>query len=77
MIWLVGSIITVNPLLMAHFVAVNGDPSGLGNNFEAAVTHLMLANPVKKHKVKRKRSRNPSISSVLAGRGKTGVDLCW
>ena len=27
--------------------------------------------------MKGKRSGNPSISSALAGKGKTGVDLCW
>ena len=65
-------------LLTAHIAVINGDPNGLGNNFEAAVTHLMLADPVEKNKMRRvKRSRNPSISSALAGRGKTGVDLRW
>ena len=75
--WLVGSIITTNLLLMAHIAGINGDPIGLGNNFEAAATHLMLADPVTKQKVKGKRPGNPSISSALAGRGKIGVDLCW
>ena len=75
-LWLVRSITTVNPLLMAHIAAINGDQSGLDNNFEAAATHLMLADPVEKDKVKRNmRSGNSSISSALAGRGKTGVDL--
>ena len=76
-LWLVGLIITTNPLLTAHITGINGNPIGLKNNFEAASRHLMLADPVEKHKVKGKRSGNPSISSALVGRGKTGVDLCW
>ena len=47
-------------------------------NFEGAATHSMLADPVEKSKVlKRKRTSNPSISSALAGRGETGVDFQW
>ena len=65
----------MNSLLTAHIAAINGDPLSLGNNFEGATTHLMLADPVEKDKVKCKRSGNPSISSALAGRGQTGVDL--
>ena len=76
-LWLVGLIIATNPLLTAHIAGINDDSNGLGNNFEAAAMHLMLADPVEKHKVKGKRSGNPSISSALAGRGKTGVDLGW
>ena len=48
-LWLVGSIITTNPLLKAHIAGINGDPIGLRNNFEAAATHLMLADLVEKH----------------------------
>ena len=75
-LWLVGSIISTNPLLTAHIAGINGDPIGLGNNFEAVVTHLMLADPVEKYKLKGKRSGIPSISSALTGKGKTGVALC-
>ena len=46
-LWLVGSIITTNPLLTAHIAGINGDPNRLGNNFESAATHLMLADPIK------------------------------
>ena len=75
---LVGLIITTNPLLTVHIAAINGDLNGLGNNFEAAATQLILADPVEKDKVRRtKQSRNPSISFALARRGKTGVDLRW
>ena len=77
-LWLVGSITTTNLLLTAHIAAINGDPSELGDNFEAAATYLMLTDPVEKDKVKHKhQSGNPSIYSALTGRGKTGVDLHW
>ena len=75
--WTVNTITTTDPLLIAHIAQINGDPLGLGMNFEGAATHLMLADPVEKSKVKRKRTSNPSISSVLAGRGETGVDFRW
>ena len=56
---------------------VNADPTGLGNSFESTATHLMLADPIEK-KVKSKRTPGgATISSTLAGRGSTGVDLCW
>ena len=76
---MLSSIITTDTLLVAHMAQINGDPMGLGMNFVAAATHLMLADPVERSKVKRKRLRNnnPSISSVLAGRGETGVDFRW
>ena len=45
-LWMVGSIITANPLLTAHIAQINGDPLGLGMNFEGAATHLMLADPI-------------------------------
>ena len=56
---MVGSIITANPLLTAHIAQINGDSLGLGMNFEGAATHLMLADPIEKDKVKRKRSGKP------------------
>ena len=75
---MVDLITTVNPLLTAHFAAINGDPNGLGNNFEAAATHLVLADPVEKDKVRCvKRSGAQFISSAIAERGRTGVDLRW
>ena len=48
-------------------------------NFEGAATHSMLADPVEKSKVLKRKARtsNPSISSTLAGRGGTGVDFRW
>ena len=45
-------------------------------SFEGTATHLMLADPIEKH-VKSKRTGGASISSALAGRGSTGVDLRW
>ena len=77
-LWMIGSIETTDPLLIAHIAQINGDPTGMGMNFEAAATHLMLADPVARSAVKskRKRSGNPSISA-LAGRGETGVDFRW
>ena len=56
---------------------VNADPTGLGNSSEDITTHLMLANPVEGKKVSSRSSVGASISSSLAGRGDTGVDLCW
>ena len=75
-LWMLSSIITTEPLLIAHMAQINGDPMGLGMNFEGAATHLMLADPVERSKVKRKRQSNRlSISSALVGRGTTGVDF--
>ena len=70
---------TTDPSLIAHIAAINGDPNGMGMNFEKAATHLMLTDPVEKSSVKGKhRKRNhPTISSALAGRGETGVDFRW
>ena len=77
-LWMVCSIITTNPLLIAHMAQINGNPISLVMNFEAAATHLMLADLVEKSKVKRKRLRNNlSISSALTGRGESGVDFRW
>ena len=76
-LWMVGSIITANFLLTAYIAQINCDPLGLGMNFEGAATHLILADPIEKSKVKHKQSSNPSISSALAGRSETGVDLRW
>ena len=76
---MVNSITTTDPLLIAHIAQINGDPSGMGVNFEKAATHLMLADPVERTAVKSKRrrdTRNPSISA-LAGRGELGVDFRW
>ena len=76
---MIGSIITTDPLLIAHIAQINGDPSGMGVNFEKAATHLMLADPVERTAVKSKRrrdTRNPS-TSALAGRGELGVDFRW
>ena len=78
---MVESIVTVDPLLIAHIAAINGDPNGKGNDFEAAASHLMLADPVERKAVQfnnSKRKRNSiSISSALAGRGELGVDFRW
>ena len=76
-LWMVGPIITVNPLLTAHIAQINGDPLGLGMNFEGAAMYLMLADPIEKDKIKRERSGNLSIYSALAGRGETSADLRW
>ena len=74
---LMSTITTTNPLLIAHILQVNADPTGLGSNFEATAAHLMLADPIKTKEYKRGTSR-VSISAALAGRGdSTGVDLRW
>ena len=67
----------MDPLLIAHIAQINGDPSGMGN-FEMAATHLMLADPVERTAVKRRRKDkwNPSISA-LTGRGESGVAFRW
>ena len=77
-LWMIGSIDTTDPLLIAHIAQINGDPLGMGMDFKRAATHLMLADPVARSAVKskRKRSGNPSILA-LAGRGETGVDFRW
>ena len=62
---LIGLITTTNLLLTAHISMINGDSNRLGNSFEGRATHLMLADPIKKH-VKSKRSGGASISSALA-----------
>ena len=74
-LWMLGSIDTADPLLIAHIAQINGDPTGKGMDFEAAATHLMLADPVARTAVKSKRKRNgnPSISA-LAGKGNTGSE---
>jgi len=75
---LIASIITTEPLLIAHILQVNTDPGGLGANFEANATHLIFADPIETKELSRGTSRAASISSTLAGRGDdTGVDLRW
>ena len=79
---MVDSIVPVDPLLIAHIAAINGDPNGMGMNFETAATHLMLADPVERKAAlnNSKRKRNGiTISSALAlaGRGESGVDFRW
>lgn len=56
---------------------VNADPTGLGNSFEDTATHLMLAGPIEKKVKNHRKPGGASISSTLAGRGNTGIDLCW
>ena len=72
---LLASIETTESLLQAHIAQINGDPNGKGSDFEETATHLMLADPVEKHKSKQ--TKKVTISSLLAGRGTTGVDLRW
>ena len=75
---MVNSIKTTDSLLIAYIAAINGDPNGMGMNFEKAATHLMLADPIEKSMVKSRKKRNhPTISSALSGRGETGVDFPW
>ena len=74
-LWMVSSIITTDPLLIAHIAQINGDPMGMGMNFEAAATHLMLADPVERTAVKSKCKRNTVSVSALAGRGESGVNF--
>ena len=78
-LWMIDLIVTVDPLLIAHIAAINGDPNGMRMNFETAATHVMLADPVERKAVQfnnSKRKRNSiSISSALAGRGESGVDF--
>ena len=77
-LWMVNSIKTTDSLLIAHIAAINGDPNGMGMNFEKAATHLMLADPIEKSMVKSRKKRNhPTIFSALSGRGETGVDFRW
>lgn len=54
---------------------VNADPIGLGNSFEDTVTHLMLVDPVEAKIRPHKTLTDASISSTLAGKDETGVDL--
>ena len=55
----------------------NSDPTGLGMRFKDTATNLMLADPLVATNRARKLKAGASISSSLAGRGGTGVDLCW
>jgi len=54
---------------------VNSDPNGLGMRFKDTATNLMLADPLLQQA--RRSKTGESISFSLAGRGGTGVDLCW
>ena len=74
---LIDLIITTDNLLIAHISMVNGDPTGLGDSFEKTATHLILASPIEKRVKSKKTPGGASISSTLAGRSNTGVDLCW
>ena len=83
-LWMLESIVTVDPLLIAHIAAINGDPNGKGMDFELAATHLMLADPVERKAAilnnNSKRKRNGitvSSAQVLSGRGESGVDFRW
>ena len=67
---------TTESFLQAHIAQINGDPNGKGSDFEETATHLMLADPVEKQH-KSKQTKKVTISSSLAGRGSTGVDLRW
>ena len=76
---MVESIVTIDPLLIAHIAAINGDPNGKGMDFELAATHLMLADPVERKAAtlnnNSKRKRNGitiSSTQVLSGRGGVG-----
>ena len=77
-LWMISSINTSDPLLIAHIAQINGDPAGMGMNFELAATHLMLADPVERATVRSsKRKRNGITVSALSGRGESGVDFRW
>ena len=74
---LLGSVETSESLLKAHIAQINGDPNGKEDDFEETATHLMLADIVEKHIENKTNKSRASISSSLAGRGSTGVDLRW
>mmetsp|Transcript_9637 Transcript_9637/g.10702 ORF Transcript_9637/g.10702 Transcript_9637/m.10702 type:complete len:186 (-) Transcript_9637:346-903(-) len=77
---LLGSITSTDPTLKAHITMVNSDPTGFGMRFEDTATNLMLADPtgVVAYRSRRSQKRSgASISSILLGRGSTGVNLCW
>ena len=74
---LMSTIITTNPLLVAHMSQVNADIVGLGSNFEACAAHLMLADPIETKVITGGRKGRVSVSSLSGRGGDTGVDLRW
>jgi hypothetical protein len=66
----------------ARIENIEGDDSitGKRNNFEAAVTHLLPADPVMENNNKNCRSNNRTVISaatIQSGKGKFGADLRW
>ena len=56
---------------------VNADLTGLGNSFKDTTTHLMLVDYIEGKRHSSRSGAGVSISSTLAGRDDTGVDLRW
>ena len=73
---LIFTITTTNLLLIAHILQVNADTIGLGSNFEATATHLILADPIET-KLATSGWKRVSISSLSGRSNSTGVDLRW
>ena len=70
-----------DPAVQARIANIEGDDSitGKRNNFEAAVTHLLPADPVMENN-KNKRSNSRTVVSAVtiqSGKGKSGVNLRW
>jgi hypothetical protein len=70
------------PAVEERIANVEGDDSinGKRNNFEAAVTHLLPADPVMENNNKNRRSNHRTVISAVtiqSSKGKSGVDLCW
>jgi hypothetical protein len=71
-----------DPAVQARIANIEGDDyiTGKRNNFEAAVTHLLPAEPVMENNNKNRRSNNQTVISAVtiqSGKGKSGVDLRW
>jgi len=69
-----------DPAVQARIANIEGDdaPNGKRNNFEAAVTHLLPADPVMENKTRRANGRAVvSAVTIKSGKGKSGVDLRW
>jgi hypothetical protein len=69
------------PGVQARIASIEGDENGKRNDFEAAVTHLLPADPVIESNKNRRLPGNKqgvvAGISIQSGKGKSGVNLRW
>ena len=76
--YLLESITCQDNSLQAAMGNVRADTNNMRSDFESASNHLIEVDPYKKLRSASGKSGSANVSSVtFAGRGKTGVDLCW